>query len=326
MAILTRQILKGLWKTGYRPNQIDYNNLFDSVLLHEDYINYDKLPVLAQGSFIGNNAGMGSVPQELTLETVKTMLGVTGGGSSVSGSVNYTNTTPVPQALGGIPVGMTFDNNSIQQILDTLLYPFQTPSFSAFALTGVSSPVEVGMTYTGNKVATWNITNSTNVTDNTLSISCQTNGTLTSNASITSPLSIAVGTIQKTTATSNTWTIHATDTQSTSFTRAFTVNWQWRRYWGDYASSSISDVTLLSSNSLGSGYAGTYTFSNATPTYKYFCWPTAFGTPTSFKLGGFDVAMEAPVTLSVTNSYFVTTNYNIFRTTNQLSNVSIIVA
>jgi len=44
-----------------------------------------------------------------------------GGGG---GSVLYTNAIPMPTAFGGLPVNRTFNNESIQSILDDLLYPY----------------------------------------------------------------------------------------------------------------------------------------------------------------------------------------------------------
>lgn len=50
--------------------------------------------------------------------------------SNAGGNVAYTNTTPTPQALGGIPKGTTFDNKSITEVLNMLLYPYVTFSVS----------------------------------------------------------------------------------------------------------------------------------------------------------------------------------------------------
>ena len=47
-----------------------------------------------------------------------------------NGNVTYTNTNEVPQALGGIPKGTTFDNMPITDVLNMLLYPYVTFSVS----------------------------------------------------------------------------------------------------------------------------------------------------------------------------------------------------
>ena len=82
----------------------------------------------------------------------------------------YTNETPVPQTLGGIQAGSTFDNVPLTTMFDLLLYPYQTPSFSSFSV-NISSPVEVGYTIAaGNKTFTWTTTNSSNIAPNSVTI------------------------------------------------------------------------------------------------------------------------------------------------------------
>ena len=51
---------------------------------------------------------------------------VTGGGGAKGGGVSYyTNLNPVPNKVGGINAGTTFDNIAITKVLDMLLYPFE---------------------------------------------------------------------------------------------------------------------------------------------------------------------------------------------------------
>lgn len=42
----------------------------------------------------------------------------------------YTNTTPVVQAHGGVPVGQTFNNMPVNEVLDMILYPWIAPTVS----------------------------------------------------------------------------------------------------------------------------------------------------------------------------------------------------
>jgi len=78
---------------------------------------------------------------------------------------------------------------------------------------------------------------------------------------------------------------------------------------------------------LKSGFAGTYSF--AAGGYKYIAYPAVYGTATQFtdQLTNFNVAMQAPYTVSVTNTFGQTTSYNVHRTTNVLgSSINIVVA
>jgi hypothetical protein len=69
---------------------------------------------------------------------------------------------------------------------------------------------------------------------------------------------------------------------------------------------------------LSSSYAGSYAFGSGG--YKYICYPTTFGTATSFKdsLTQLDVAMEPSYTITITNDFGIAQAYNIHRTTNIL--------
>ena len=46
---------------------------------------------------------------------------------TASQNINYTNPTAVPFTLGGITAGETFSNQTMKQMWDNLLYPFQPP-------------------------------------------------------------------------------------------------------------------------------------------------------------------------------------------------------
>jgi hypothetical protein len=79
-----------------------------------------------------------------------------------------------------------------------------------------------------------------------------------------------------------------------------------------------TDIESLRVGNLSSTFVGTYSF--VAGGYKYISYPSSFGTATSFKDvdTNFNVAMEAPYIISVTNTFGQTTNYNVHRTTNIL--------
>ena len=89
---------------------------------------------------------------------------------AVSDRIQYTNSTPVPTAIGGVKSGTTFNKTPINDVLDMLLYPYQNPSFGSFTIDGQSSgSFELGHTYpSGNKLFTWNIVNPNNVKENSI--------------------------------------------------------------------------------------------------------------------------------------------------------------
>lgn len=105
----------------------------------------------------------------------KDIIKYVGGGTSndtTTSSGTYTNLTPVPTTLGGILSGTTFDNVEIVKVLDMLLYPYQSPAFTSFAISGLSNlNYEVGYTSTGgDKTFTWTTSNSENVKTDSITL------------------------------------------------------------------------------------------------------------------------------------------------------------
>ena len=252
--------------------------------------------------------------------------------SSITSGLTYTNSTPTTATVGGISAGSTFSAATMGEMWDMLLYPYQAPTFSAFAINGQSTTVEVGATVpSGSTLFTWSTTNSSNVTPNSVSIQDVTNSVVLGSSLVNSGSQTLLlpANVTKTTATSNQWRINATNTEAGSFLRNYSVNWRWRIHYGTDANPAITSggVTGLTNSSLSSGFAGTWSFGAGD--YKYFTYPALMGTATTFKdsATNLDVAMEALYTVSVTNTYGVATTYNVHRSTNVLgSTLDIIIS
>jgi len=247
--------------------------------------------------------------------------GVGGGGGT------YTNLSQVPTTLGGIIAGSTFLNVPITEMFDRLLYPYQAPAFTAFAMSGQATTLEVGASIAaGTKTFTWSTSNQTNISANSISILDFTNNTIiasslsntgTSNAGTATGDIVAV---TKTSATSHVYRITGSNTQNAGFLRDFTVNWRWRMYWGtgSFASAAENDIEGLISSSLVANSTGTFNF--GANGYKYIAYPTVFGLKTTFRdvNTGFDVDMQEASTISITNTNSATTDYYVHRSTNIL--------
>lgn len=235
----------------------------------------------------------------------------------------YTNSTPVPQPLGGIQTGTTFNNVSLTAMFDALLYPYQLPSFSSFSL-NESSPVEVGYTISsGSKTFTWTTTNSSSLVPNSVSIEDTTDSTiLATGLANDGTENISISSIQYLTDSSHIWSISAQDTHSGSLSRTYTIDWYWKIYYGEHASGSLTDadISSLRTSELSNAAAYTYAFIAATQKYKYIAYPSSFVTLTTFQDTAtlLNVAMSPMTVVSVTNYYGVVTNYNIHRSLNKL--------
>lgn len=249
-----------------------------------------------------------------------------GGGGDV-----YTNATPVPVTLGGITAGTTFTDVPLTEMFTRLLYPYQAPTFASFTITGLSD-TEVGNLYPAqNRNANWTTTNSSNITANTIRIIDVSGGntTLASGLPNTSPASVSIPALQLTTAGSKQFRIEGTNTNTATFSRTLTINWQWAVYYGESPLTSLTSAEIigLRVKNLTSTANGTYAMQAGN--YKYITYPVSFGLKSTFKdqATNLDVAMLAPSTVSVTNSYGITTNYYVHRTLNQLGgSITIIVS
>ena len=249
-----------------------------------------------------------------------------GGGTAVyqtggGGTETYTNLTPTAVSIGGIPAGSTFDNMTMQEMWDALLYPYQTPIFSSFT-SSMSTPIEVGGTIPAGSVTfLWNTTNSSNIAANSIKIDDITAGnTLASGLANTGTTAISISAITNVMATSHQWKITATNTKGAFLSRTLNVYWQWKIYYGESALTDLTetDVEALRVGTLAANVSGNYSFNAGE--YKWICYPTSFGLKTTFKDAStnFDVAMQPALTKSITNSQGVATNYYCHRTVNKL--------
>ena len=239
------------------------------------------------------------------------------------GGLTYTNANPTPTGLGGIPGGATFSAQTMQQMWDALLYPYQYPAFGSFGITGQTTPLEVGATSNANPSFYWTDTNPTNITPNSIQIDDATAvETLVTGHSTTSPAAVTHAGITKTSHSSETYTITGTNSLSGTFTRNYTIVWDWMVYYGESATSPLveADIESLRVGGLSGGFAGTYSYVSDASKYKYLCYPAVYGTASGFTdtSTNLNVPFETVYTVSVTNAHGQTTNYNVHRSTNMI--------
>jgi hypothetical protein len=217
----------------------------------------------------------------------------------------FTNAEPTTQTVGGIPAGSTFPApKTVQEMFDTLLYPYQLATFSSFYIDGQSTILEVGATLLGGaKDFKWGTTNSGNINTNSISIIDVTGGNAILASSLSNDGSESVnigGDITKTSAVSHQWKIQGTNTNSALFYRLFTVDWRFKRYWGcsslnDLGTNSARDSDIIALDGCSSGAGSEFTTSRTqtrngmapSAEYVYFAWPASFGgTINSFTVNG----------------------------------------
>ena len=160
----------------------------------------------------------------------------------------YINEEPTTAAVGGIPGGSTFENKTMQEMFDMLLYPYQYPAFTSFSISGVPTTLEVCQEISPLKTYLWSTSNSDNINANTIEIwhGEFSNSGLSNDGSeeITDIIEIGEFQIQEVPTVLNipgtyNFQIQAQNSQNDSFSRIFTVTWKYKIFHG----TSIADPT-----------------------------------------------------------------------------------
>ena len=139
------------------------------------------------------------------------------------------------------------------------------------------------------------------------------------------------GTIQQSGAiTANrTWTLIAQDERGAVATKAATLAFLWKAYFGAAAApGAINSAFLLSlaNGVLTASRARTFTVNAGAGQYIWYAVPSSFG-PCTFKVGGFDGGFTKVSTFSHTNASGGATNYDVYRSDNaNLGNTTVTVS
>lgn len=214
----------------------------------------------------------------------------------------YTNPTPMPEKVGGLEAGTTFSNVPLKDLWDSLLYPYQQPSFNVVSVSptaggGAYSVVEVGVTLAAEVDFNWTVNNAGSFQTNSVSLYDVTGSTtiVTGLATSGSPYSYTYGSpIRKTSKTTHTWRWQALNTQSLSFNKTYTVNWYYPVFSGRSSSVTLnsSDILGLATRTAKNSSGGSYTFSAVSPgSYVYICIPDSYDI-SSMTVNGLPLATE----------------------------------
>ncbi len=144
----------------------------------------------------------------------------------------YTNQTPVPQAIGGISEGETFDDIPLTDregvdMWTKLLYPFISPQFTSFYIIDQAQQIGYGDNIPQNVTFLWDTSASGNIVSNTIKITVD-GTTIVENHSNDTPRELAAdigSVITKPWGSSCVFTISALTTKGTVISRNFVVTW-----------------------------------------------------------------------------------------------------
>jgi hypothetical protein len=243
---------------------------------------------------------------------------------------NYTNSATTISAVGGIASGSTFDNKSMKEMWDLLLYPYQSPSFnSSFSRTGILNEYELGRPVSAlTETFSWVTSYSGNVSANTITIQQMSPIPSLLISGYTNTGSYAVSLISQQVISASTpqtlelYKITGTNTKGIPFTSSISRTWKYRWYWGKNASETLtaSQITGFTNGGLTSSVVNTKYImpSGTTSEYMYFAIPVLpFIQPFNWKeatSSGNDIPSGIyQSTVSILNQYGVTTTYNVYR-------------
>ena len=260
----------------------------------------------------------------------------TGGTFDVTGitatTVTYTNLNPTTATVGGISAGSTFNAQTMTEMWDALLYPYQAPAFTSFNRSNLSSPYDLGEAILiGSQTFNWGTSNGGNVSANTITIQQLFPSTTTLVSSSVNDgfevLTLGINISSTTPTTISMYRISAVNSLGSTFTSTISASWRHRWYYGKSPNTSVlaSEVTGFT-NTLVSSVVNNYVTWGATgsPEYGYLAIPTGLGQPSDLRNStsgcfGSNIPYSNIGTVTFSNAYGVSTTYNVYRTTNSFA-------
>jgi hypothetical protein len=259
---------------------------------------------------------------------------------SSTSPIKYTNPLNVPNDH---PVehmrGLTFQEQTMKQMWDILLYPQQISNFTSFSFNHNGDIREVGDSIeSGTYSFTWVTNNQANILTNTINIlDVSSSQILLSDSENDGIEELFIDTITKNEPSIHKWLISANRTNGTIMKYEHIVTWVWKRYYGSSMISNITTendiISIVSNlqNELSEEIIGNYNFSQGG--YKYFSWPIDYNEPILFKdsrtnlvismadeSDGYEILVgnNYAIQYSLTNQFGESTDYYLFRSKNML--------
>ena len=250
--------------------------------------------------------------------------------SSGAATITYTNATPMPEELGGYPIGTTFNNVLLQNMLTGLLYPYQYPGFTSFAMSGQPTTLECGVEIAaGTKTWNWGTSNPSNIETDSVDVDdittpegiiADTTNDGTEDGAISSAIT------KTTTNTPHVFRISAQNSKAETFQRDFTVRWYSPFYYGVGAVGlTVAQLQALTKQVVATGNK-TYSFS-PTNQVMYIAYPASYGVLSSIlDPNGFETIADWTLRVEdFTNNSpdyeGVTVSYNIYEFNNPTTQV-----
>ena len=250
-----------------------------------------------------------------------------GGGGGAEGTWIRPDATTATD-IAGIPAGTTglVGETSIQ-ILERILYPYQSVSFSNLNAQLGATQFELGQTAgNGSKTVTWTASAPSSnwiAGSGVLRYSGFVTGTLATGFNPTAnSATVTYPALRATNLSSNTLTLQITGAQEegTNPSTTTSVPWWSKMYWGKSTNTALTNQTLLTAGSerlVTSTGSQTPISTTDALGYLYIFLHSNYSI-SSLTLSGFDVLLNTPVTTNITNGQGLSVSYKIYRSTEEL--------
>jgi hypothetical protein len=256
-----------------------------------------------------------------------------GEAKSSAGGDTFVNAASMPQTIGGYPAGTTFPTpQTMQQMWDGLLYPYQNPAFTSIT-NALFTSYEVGQNLPSGILSIgYTVSNATNIKSPQPPFVGVPSTNIPGATPVVNPfqllaagsfgINVPVNTTSNVPATFNVF-CQGTNSNNQTFSGFNSLGFFFRNYWGFNANPALiaADILNLQSSQLKSGFAGTYIMpSNATTRYLYFVYPNSFGYPTTIfdNTNGFNATADFQDngTIVAPNQYGVSVTWRMIRSKN----------
>lgn len=235
----------------------------------------------------------------------------------------YTSKDPSTIDVGGIPKGFTAPNGiSFQDYAYKQLHKFLSPSITSFGIRNQAITLEVGASLPAGLTFTFGVSNPDSVKKNSMYIVDVTGGgsKIAQDFNNTSPVTSQSTTVIKDISTTHTYRLFMTDKENVKYQKDTAVAWQWRVYYGESANESLTaeDIIKLRKSALMGSFVGDFSFNAGG--YKFLAYPKSFNRVRRFYDPNttFDVPMNSPYEVTISNAYGISTTYYVYRSTYEL--------
>jgi hypothetical protein len=262
--------------------------------------------------------------------------------TSNASEMKYKRTTPTLVGIGGLPAG-TVPDGTVQELLDLMLYPYQSPAFTSLTFNLLPSILELGQAINASYTVAWAVSNAANILPSSYSLkNLNTNSFLFQNFNgLSRSTAIAILNSQTNVPGNIAFQIGGTNTLNQAFTRNTNIACNSRRFAGVLDSDGLENILYqlefysnfglginvstivsffrnISYNDLTYSKNGTTLFNCSGIVgggYVLYAYDAALGS-SSFTSGAFPAAFRPLLTAPVVNAFGVIRTYNFYISSN----------